>query len=60
MTDQDDMVATDVPLDDFSSKPTCRTCLAQLNPVRAILDTATGRNVRMYECDDCGQRFWQD
>jgi hypothetical protein len=49
-----------VEFDDGPAEPTCRHCLADVRLVRSILDSVTGRLVRMFECDDCGQRTWDD
>jgi hypothetical protein len=46
--------------DDFAGEHTCCKCLATINLVRAIVDSKTGRTVRMFECSDCGQRTWED
>ena len=61
MTQQDDRRHADsLELEDVPTGPTCRNCLASVRLIRSMMDSATGRHVRMFECDDCGQRTWDD
>jgi hypothetical protein len=45
---------------EIEDRPICHNRLADVRLARIILDPATGRLVRMFECDDCGQRTWDD
>jgi hypothetical protein len=45
---------------DGTVEPTCRRCLADFQTIRIMMDPATGRSVRIFECDDCGQQTWDD
>jgi predicted RNA-binding Zn-ribbon protein involved in translation (DUF1610 family) len=50
----------DLALDEAASTPICPKCLATIRLIRTVFDAAKGRDVRMFECDDCGQRIWED
>jgi hypothetical protein len=43
-------------LEDVATEPACQKCPATVRLVRSIMDPTTGRSVRIFECDDCGQR----
>jgi hypothetical protein len=55
-----EILQTCVLLEDPVTEPVCQKCLATVRFIRSILDPATGRSVRIFECDDCGQRTWDD
>jgi hypothetical protein len=38
----------------------CRHCESVVRLVRTIMDSPTGRSVRMFECAECGLRTWDD
>jgi hypothetical protein len=46
--------------DEFAGEQTCRNCLAPINLIRTMVDSITGRTARVFECDECGQRTWDD
>ena len=47
-------------LDEPVQEAACRQCQTVARLVRTIMDSATGRSVRMFECSDCGMRMWDD
>jgi hypothetical protein len=47
-------------LDEPVHQAACRQCQTAARLVRTIMDSATGRSVRMFECSDCGTRTWDD
>jgi hypothetical protein len=40
--------------------PSCRTCAAPSRLIMTMLDTRTGKPIRLYKCQNCGQRIWDD
>jgi predicted RNA-binding Zn-ribbon protein involved in translation (DUF1610 family) len=50
----------DLAVDEVTSEAICPKCLAAIRLIRTVFDAAKGRDVRMFECDDCGQRIWED
>ena len=40
--------------------PCCPTCAAFPRLMSAFLDPRRGKSVRLYECEKCGQRIWDD
>jgi hypothetical protein len=39
--------------------PTCTTCGKKPSQVRTMLNSQTGRTVRMFKCD-CGEQTWTE
>jgi hypothetical protein len=59
-TNGTDNVKADLLTVDSNEVPPCPNCLSEVRQVRSMMDPMTGRAVRMFECDDCGQRGWDD
>ena len=41
-------------------RPRCPTCAAFPILMNAFLDSRRGKNIRLYECEKCGERIWDD
>jgi uncharacterized protein YlaI len=40
--------------------PRCPTCAGPSRLIMTMLDTKTGKPIRLYKCQKCGQRVWDD
>ena len=49
-----------IELEEATDETACRQCRTAARLVRTIMDPATGRSIRMFECSDCGVRTWED
>jgi hypothetical protein len=38
----------------------CPTCAAFPRLTNAFLDPNRGKSIRLYECEQCGERIWED
>jgi len=43
-----------------SREPCCPICAASLRLAEHILDPSTNKTVRLYQCQQCGQRVWEE
>ena len=38
----------------------CPSCAAFARLTHTVLNSRTGKTVRLYRCDQCGERIWDD
>jgi hypothetical protein len=41
-------------------RPRCPTCAAFPRLAGAFLDPRRGKSIRLYECEKCGERIWDE
>ena len=56
MADEKEQLPTQQAQD---QRPRCSACAAFPRLAQTILDTRTGKTVRLYQCQ-CGERIWDD
>ena len=42
------------------TRPRCPTCAAFPRLAGAFLDPGRSKSIRLYECEKCGERIWND